>query len=450
MAIAGFLKQSTTHTVWIGPFVDDTDGKTAETALTISQADVRLAKTGNAFAQKNDATACTHGENGYYDCPLNTTDTSTLGRLTLAVHEAGALPVRHDFVVLTAVMYDAFINGTDNFDVNVVQWLGTAAATPTVAGVPEVDVTHWIGTAAATPTVAGVPEVDVTHWIGTAVSTPTTAGVPEVDVILWEGVDASTTSANWEAADPVDSGTAQAGGANTITLRNGAPTGDLTGQIVQIISGPGVRETGRIVSYNITVPTAPVATIHRTWTVQPTSSSTYEVWPDADSASATDWTATEKQQLRYRLGIDGSESAPATNTDLNLGTVSADVVEWNGTAVPVEHTAGNPIVTVRPGTGTGEINLVGGEVPAIGIDGLPTAAENATAVWTRVLTEAGPTLGAAPTAEQQLVMNGAKVGAFKLSRSGTTLTAYASDETTVIATWTLDSATAPLSVDRTT
>lgn len=71
---------------------------------------------------------------------------------------------------------------TGHAKVDVGAWLGTAAATPTVAGVPEVDVTHWIGTAAATPTVAGVPEVDVTHWIGTAAATPTIAGVPEVDI----------------------------------------------------------------------------------------------------------------------------------------------------------------------------------------------------------------------------------------------------------------------------
>jgi len=37
-----FLKQSTAVTVKIGPFLDDTDGKTAETGLTIAQADVRL------------------------------------------------------------------------------------------------------------------------------------------------------------------------------------------------------------------------------------------------------------------------------------------------------------------------------------------------------------------------------------------------------------------------
>jgi hypothetical protein len=58
--------------------------------------------------------------------------------------------------------------GTSPVSANVTQWNGSAVATPTVAGVPEVDVTHWIGTAAATPTVAGVPEVDVTHYLGAA------------------------------------------------------------------------------------------------------------------------------------------------------------------------------------------------------------------------------------------------------------------------------------------
>jgi hypothetical protein len=36
------------------------------------------------------------------------------------------------------------------------------------AGVPKVDVANWLGTAAAAPTVAGVPEVDVTHFNGVA------------------------------------------------------------------------------------------------------------------------------------------------------------------------------------------------------------------------------------------------------------------------------------------
>ena len=59
-----FLKQSTSVDVKIGPFLDETDGKTAETALTITQPDIRLAKNGGAWAQKNAAQTLTHEENG--------------------------------------------------------------------------------------------------------------------------------------------------------------------------------------------------------------------------------------------------------------------------------------------------------------------------------------------------------------------------------------------------
>lgn len=115
------LKQSTAVTVKIGPFLDETDGKTAETALTIAQADVRLSKNGGNIAQKNDATSCTHDELGIYGCPLNTTDTGTLGRLQLWVHESGALPVWHEYMVVTANVYDTLC-GTDKFDVNVASY----------------------------------------------------------------------------------------------------------------------------------------------------------------------------------------------------------------------------------------------------------------------------------------------------------------------------------------
>ena len=51
MALDGFLKLSTAVTVKVGPFVDDTNGNTEETALTITQADVRLSKNAGNFAQ---------------------------------------------------------------------------------------------------------------------------------------------------------------------------------------------------------------------------------------------------------------------------------------------------------------------------------------------------------------------------------------------------------------
>ena len=44
------LLQSTATTVTMGPFLDSTDGNTAETTLTITQPDVQLSKNGAAFA----------------------------------------------------------------------------------------------------------------------------------------------------------------------------------------------------------------------------------------------------------------------------------------------------------------------------------------------------------------------------------------------------------------
>jgi len=124
-----FLKQSTAVTVKIGPFLDDTDGKTAETGLTIAQADVRLSKNGGDIAQKNDSTSCTHDELGIYDCPLNATDTDTLGRLQLWVHKSGALPVWHEYMVIPANVYDSLFS-TDKLQVDITQVAGN-----TVSGV---------------------------------------------------------------------------------------------------------------------------------------------------------------------------------------------------------------------------------------------------------------------------------------------------------------------------
>lgn len=124
-----YLKQSTAVTLKIGPFLDDTDGKTAETALTIAQADVRLSKNGGDIAQKTEATSCTHDELGIYGCPVDATDTATLGRLQLWVHESGALPVWHEYTVLPANVYDSMFS-TDKLEVDLLQ-IGGAAQSAT-------------------------------------------------------------------------------------------------------------------------------------------------------------------------------------------------------------------------------------------------------------------------------------------------------------------------------
>lgn len=165
------------------PLVDDTDFKTIEDALTYDQSGLDLVWNFVTTAGAMTQTAVTPTEsggdydwsnqgNGLYAIEIPASggasinnDTEGFGWFTGVA--TGVLPWRGPIIGFrAAAVNDALIDGGDVLDVNVTQWLGTAAATPTTAGVPEVDVTHWLGTSAATPTTAGVPEVDVTYIAG--------------------------------------------------------------------------------------------------------------------------------------------------------------------------------------------------------------------------------------------------------------------------------------------
>ncbi len=102
-----WLKQSTAITLPFGPMLDSGDGDTEETGLTISQADIRVRKNGGSFAQTNNAAGATHDEKGWYAVPLNTTDTGTLGPMTVNIHESGALVAWRHFMVVPSGTYDA-------------------------------------------------------------------------------------------------------------------------------------------------------------------------------------------------------------------------------------------------------------------------------------------------------------------------------------------------------
>lgn len=99
------LRQSTAVDVLIGPFLDLTDGATAETGESPS---VKLSKNGQALAAKSDVTTPVHDADGYYNCEFDATDTNTVGTLILTVAKsATALPVRHEFMVIEEAAYDA-------------------------------------------------------------------------------------------------------------------------------------------------------------------------------------------------------------------------------------------------------------------------------------------------------------------------------------------------------
>lgn len=132
--MTAFLKQSTAVDIAIGPFVDSTDGVTAETALTLSQADIRLKKNNANWAQVSDATDATHEEAGWYEKELDATDTNTVGRLVIAIAESGALPVWHEFWVLEEAVYDALFgaSATGALPLDLTQALDLTPVTDTV------------------------------------------------------------------------------------------------------------------------------------------------------------------------------------------------------------------------------------------------------------------------------------------------------------------------------
>src|SRR5262245_32893201 len=151
-----FLKQATASQARaIGPFVDDTDFKTAETGLTIANTDIKLVINGAASANKNSGGG-THRVNGVYGITFDATDTATVGEMEVSVVVSGALPVFDKFFVVEEAVYDALFASAapgyvSNAPVNVQQFGGSNGTF--ASGRPEVNTTHWAGTAVASANV---------------------------------------------------------------------------------------------------------------------------------------------------------------------------------------------------------------------------------------------------------------------------------------------------------
>lgn len=118
------LKQSTSVKVIIGPFVDVTDGYTPETGITLGAADAaELLKHDSATVVdiSSNTWAAVTSAGGLYSLTLSTTDTNTVGMLTVYIYDTSETrPVRADFMVVEANAYDSLIAGTDSLEVDAV------------------------------------------------------------------------------------------------------------------------------------------------------------------------------------------------------------------------------------------------------------------------------------------------------------------------------------------
>lgn len=274
MSYIGPLKQSTAVDVLIGPFVDDINGNTEETALTIAQADVRLSKNGQTGAQKSDVTTCVHDADGMYNCELDATDTNTVGQLTLWVHVVGALFVRHDLQVIEEAIYDALYGASAaGFDANqrvdVGSWLGGAIPAQTQTGVPEVDVTHQVGGLVPTPFTTGIPDVNLAEWLD---SIPAALVSTLVNCFVTDAAAALKR----ELGVTLASGTAQVSAAGTLVLAASSTfaNDELNGNVARIVGGTGVGQARIITDY---VGATDTATVTPNWITTPDATSVYEI-----------------------------------------------------------------------------------------------------------------------------------------------------------------------------
>ena len=298
------LKQSTATDVELGPFIDDADGKTPETALTISQADCQLIKNGGAAAQKNDATSATHLAGGHYKVPLNTTDTGTLGRLRLYVNESGALPIWRDFMVVPANVYDSLVGGSDVLTADVTQWNGTNVASPATAGYPAVTLKVGTGTGEASLS-SGRINADVTHIATAAVSTTTAQLGVNVVQISGDGTAADNEEAFFD-------GTGYAGGTIKLGVDALAISGDTTAanNAESFFDGTGYAGTNNV------IPTVTTVNGLAAGVITAAAIATGAIDADALAADAVDeildevveGTLTLRQILRIVLAVLAGES----------------------------------------------------------------------------------------------------------------------------------------------
>jgi hypothetical protein len=210
-----FLRTNTAVIVTVGPFYDKTDGVTIEGSLTITNERITLTAdtdagsaptlildnvTGATAGTSNDLNYITNNDAGLMQLELAAADTNRLGRMFLTITDAANhVPVFHEFMVLPAMIYDAFILGTDVLDASMTQILGTAVSAPATAGILDVNVKNIDNDAASASGTVTFPNATLASTTG-AVGSVTGA----VGSIGAGGISAASFAANAITAAKLD------------------------------------------------------------------------------------------------------------------------------------------------------------------------------------------------------------------------------------------------------
>ena len=151
----------------LGPFLDSTDGDTAETGLTIANTDILLWKTGATTLAAKNSGGATHISGGIYYTVLDATDTDTVGPMVVFVHVSGALAVKTICEVVPANIFDSRYS-TDYLQVDVIQLNSVTASATNLERSASVIVTGAAetGTLSTTQMTSGLTEATDDHYIG--------------------------------------------------------------------------------------------------------------------------------------------------------------------------------------------------------------------------------------------------------------------------------------------
>ena len=160
-------------------------------------------------------------------------------------------------------------------------------------------------------------------------------------------------------------GLAQAGAAGSITLpASASSTNDLyKGAIITVVYGTGAGQSRLCTGY---VGSTKVASVDPNWAVTPDTTSAHVVTATAPSPATALPDVNTKTIGGQTASAAGTVTFPnatlASTTNITSATV--DVTKWNGSAVATPDTAGYPKITIKNGTGTGELDFTSGVVKA--------------------------------------------------------------------------------------
>jgi hypothetical protein len=362
-----FVRQSTAATVTVGPFIDKTDGVTAETGLADQSANGRLVKNGTGAAFT--ASSWAHDAQGNYLVGLSTSHTDTIGRLRLSFSDAATYcPVWEDFMVLDEAVYDVLFGTTapSTHTAAAVQALVAAGAVASVTGNVGGNVVGSVGSVTAAVTVTGTPAVNVTQISGDS----TAADNLEAALDGTGGVTitaALTGNVTGNLSGSVGSVT---GAVGSVTGAVGSVTGNVGGNVAGSVASVTAAVTVGTINANVITATSIAANAITAAKVATDAIGAAQL--AADAVSEIQSGLATAAALSTAAGYIDTEIA-AIITTLGAAGAGLTAIPWNAAwDAEVQSEVADALGVYDPPTHA-ELTTA--------LDALPTAAEVAAAVW---------------------------------------------------------------------